>query len=37
MTLIIKHLTLKIMFVIIDAFELAKHGETHTPNPCEPP
>lgn len=37
MMFIIKVLTFKITIVIIDAFELAKPGETHTPNPCEPP
>ena len=37
MTLIIKVLTLKMMIVIIDAFELAKPGETDTLNRCEPP
>jgi hypothetical protein len=37
MTFIIKGLTFKMMIVIIEAFELAKPGETHTPDPCEPP
>jgi hypothetical protein len=37
MTFIIKGLTFKITTIIIDAFELAKPGETPTPDPCEPP
>ena len=37
MTLIIKGLTSKITFVIIEAFELAKPGETETSDRCEPP
>jgi len=37
MMLVIKGLTFKIMNIIIKPLELAKPGETHTPNPCEPP
>jgi hypothetical protein len=37
MTFIIKDLTFKIMFVIIEALEPARPGETRTPNLCEPP
>jgi hypothetical protein len=37
MTFIIKVLTFKITTIIIDAFELAKPGETHTPDTGEPP
>lgn len=37
MTFIIKALTFKMMIIIIGAFEFASPGETHTPNPCEPP
>jgi len=33
MTIDIKALTLKMMFIIIAALELAEPGETHTPNP----
>jgi hypothetical protein len=36
MTLIIKDLTFKIMLIIINAFELAKPGEMHTPNRSKP-
>jgi hypothetical protein len=37
MMLIIKGLTLKLTFVIIVEFELAKPGETKTSDRCEPP
>ena len=37
MTIIIKSLTFTMTTIIIDAFELAKPGETHTPDPREPP
>jgi hypothetical protein len=36
MTFIIKDLTFKITNIIIPVFGLAKLGETHTPDPCEP-
>ena len=37
MMLIIKVLTFKMTTIIINAFELAKPGETHTPDTREPP
>jgi hypothetical protein len=37
MTFDIKALTTKMMYVIIEALELANPGETYTPDPCEPP
>jgi hypothetical protein len=36
MMFVIKVLTFKITNIIIEAVELAKSGERHTPNPCEP-
>ena len=37
MMFVIKVLTFKITLIIIKSLKLAKPGETHTPNPCEPP
>jgi len=37
MTYIIKDLTFKMMYVIIEALEPARPGRTHTQNFCEPP
>jgi hypothetical protein len=37
MMIVIQALTFMIMPIIIEALELARPGETHTRDPCEPP